>query len=66
MHKTFAVNTDEPVNERTMMIRETVEMDRGQLCMILVNECQNHNEMTENAGYGKGAEVKKLVKDICR
>ena len=39
-------------------------MDSGQLCMIIVNESQIHNEMTEKAGYGKGAEVKMFVKDI--
>ena len=31
----------------TMMIRSEVEIENGQWCVILENETQNHNEMTE-------------------
>ena len=34
--------------------------------MILVSESQNLNAMTEKAGSGNGAEVWKLVTDVCR
>ena len=58
----LAVRTNKLVH--AMMIWSEVEMENGRWCMRLVNESQNHNEMTERAG--NGAEVWKLVKDICR
>ena len=54
------------VNAMTMMIREEVDIESGHSCRVLVKENWNHNEMTEKAGSGNGAEVSKLVKDICR
>ena len=57
-----AVRTKKLVH--AMMIWSEVEMENGHWCMRLVNESQNHNEMTERSG--NGAEVWKLVKDISR
>ena len=34
----------------TMTIRDTVKIEGGHWCMILVDKCQNHHNMTENAG----------------
>ena len=62
--ETVKTSRDSSEGVLAMMIWSEVEMENGHWCMRLVNESQNHNEMTERSG--DGAEVWKLVKDISR
>ena len=55
--KDTVVRTTKLVNAMTTMILDEVEIESGHWCMILVNESQNHNEMTEKSGSGNGANV---------
>ena len=59
-------NTTSRPEKEKLMIRDEVEIDSGHWCNILVNKRQNHKELTDNAGSGNGAEVKKLATYICR
>ena len=60
------MRTKKLVNTMTMMIWDEVEVEGDRWCTILVNETQNQNVMTEKASPGNGAEVQKLVMDICQ
>ena len=60
------MRTNGLVNAMTMMILDEVEIESGHWFVPLVNKSRKHNETTERAGSGNGAEAWKLVKDISK